>query len=332
MLFSKEKNQKMEEIRKYVPVSSSSDFDSVAPHIANAERDYLIPIIGIDMYERLIVFYETEFVEDLTEVEQKSAELLHLVQSSVIHIAYWIGFDLLNSHISDGGFKRTESTSVKGLFKYQEENLKTYFRTNGFNGLDIVLQYLETNSSEFDEFSESPACTLLKSAFIPTTDIFNELVFINNSRLTFLRMKSHMQLIEDTEISTILGPTAFSFVKSEMVKANPEAKVTKLLSYVRKPVAYLASALLMEESGADLTDNGLFFTSIASGFNNDTEHKPATSDRIAILVTRNRNIGNAYLDQLRSYLSANSSDWSEVTPSSGKVFRRDNTNKKTFWA
>jgi len=279
-----------------------------------------------------MVFYETEFVEDLTEVAQKSSELLRLVQSAVIHIAYWIGFDLLNSHISDGGFKRTESTSVKGLFKYQEENLKTYFRTNGFNGLDTVLRYLETNSSEFDEFSESPAFTLLKSAFIPTTDVFNEIVFINKSRLTFLRMKSHMQLIEDTEISTILGPTAFAFVKSEMVKPIPEAKVTKLLSYVRKPVAYLASALLMEESGADLTDNGLFFTSTAAGFNNDSERKPATSDRIAILVTRNRNIGNAYLDQLRSYLSANSSDWSEVTPSSGKVFRRDNTNKKTFWA
>ena len=159
----------------------------------------------------------------------------------------------------------------------------------------------------------------LKSAFIPTTDIFNELVFINKSRLTFLRMKSHMQLIEDTEIATILGPTAFTFVKSEMVKANPEAKVTALLSYIRKPVAYLASALLMEESGADLTDNGLFFTSTASGFNNDTERKPATSDRIAILVTRNRNIGNAYLDQLRSYLVANSSDWREITTSSGKV-------------
>ena len=322
----------MEEIREFVPVSSSSDFDSVAPHISNAERDYLIPVIGTAMFEKLMVIYKAEFVEDLTEVEQKSAELLRLVQSSVIHIAYWIGFDLLNSHISDGGFKRTESTSVKGLFKYQEENLKTYFRTNGFNGLDTVLQFLETNSSEFGEFSESPAVTMLKSAFIPTTDIFNELIFINKSRLTFLRMKAHMQLIEDTEISTILGHAVFAFVKSEMVKPNPETKVTKLLSYIRKPVAYLASALLMEESGADLTDNGLFFTSTASGYNNDTERKPASSDRIAILVTRNRNIGNAYLDQLRSYLSANSSDWSEVTPLSGKVLRRDNTNKKTFWA
>jgi hypothetical protein len=51
MLFSKIKNQKMEEIREFVPVSSSSDFDSVAPHIANAERDYLIPIIGTALFE-----------------------------------------------------------------------------------------------------------------------------------------------------------------------------------------------------------------------------------------------------------------------------------------
>lgn len=214
----------------------------------------------------------------------------------------------------------------------QEENLKSYFRTNGFNGLDTVLQYLETNIADFGEFAASPASTLLKSAFIPTTDIFNEIVFINKSRLTFLRMKPHMQLIEDTEISTILGPAAFTFVKSEMVKTDPDPKVKAILPYIRKPIAYLASALLMEERGADLTDNGLFFTSTAAGYNNDTERKPAASDRISILVKRNRNTGNAYLDQLRSYLTANASDWSDVTPSTGKIFRRDNTNKKTFWA
>ena len=321
----------MEEIREFLPVSSSSDFDSVAPHILNAERDYLVPVIGVAMYEELEEFYEMEALSNPTAVQQKTAALLSLVQSAVILIAYWIGFDLLNAHISDGGFKRTESTNVKGLFKYQEENLKTYFRTNGFNGLDTVLQYLETNIADFGEFAASPASTLLKSSFIPTTDIFNDIIFINKSRLTFLRMKPHMQLIEDTEISTILGK-AFTFVKSEMVKTDPDAKVKAILPYIRKPIAYLASALLMEESGADLTDNGLFFTSTSAGYNNDTEQKPAASERIAILVKRNRNTGNAYLDQLRSYLAANASEWNEITSSTGKVFRRDNTNKKTFWA
>jgi len=80
-----------------------------------------------------------------------------------------------------------------------------------------------------------------------------------------------------------------------------------------------------------LTDNGLFYTSTVAGYNNDTERKPATADRISILVKRNRNTGNAYLDQLRSYLADNASDWTNITPSTGKVFRRDNTNKKTFW-
>jgi len=41
MLFSKEKNAKMEEIRNYISVSASSEFDTIAPHIQNAERDYL---------------------------------------------------------------------------------------------------------------------------------------------------------------------------------------------------------------------------------------------------------------------------------------------------
>ena len=145
-------------------------------------------------------------------------------------------------------------------------------------------------------------------------------------------MKSHMQLIEDTEIATILGPVAFSYVKDEMAKPLPAAKVTALLSYIRKPIAFLASALLMEESGADLTDNGLYFSQTIAGYNNDTERKPSSSDRIAILVSRNRSFGNAFLDQLRTYLAAHATDWTDVTPSTGKVLRRDNTDKKTFWA
>jgi len=322
----------MEEIRTFLSVSASSEFDIVAPHIANAERDYLVPVIGAGLYDRLTAFYNAGFPDGLDEVHEKTAQLLIFVQSAVIHIAYWIGFDVLNSVITDTGFKRTESTTVKGLYKYQEENLKNYLRTSGFNGLDTVLQYLEINLDDFEEFSASPAFSLLKTSFIPTTYIFNDIVFINNSRLTFLRMKSHIRLIEDTEIAPILGPAAYEYIKAELAKPTPASKVLAILPYIRKPLAYLASAMLMEESGADLTDNGLYFTSISTSYPSDTNFKPASPDRIAILVTRNRDLGNAYLDLLRGYLSANTSAWTEVAPSTGKLFRRNNTDKKTFWA
>lgn len=332
MLFSKSKNPKMEEIRNFISVSSSADFDKLKPHIQNAERDYLVPVIGLPMYEELQEFYDAELENVGSGIQEETAKLLTLVQSAVIHIAYWIGFDLLNAYLSDGGFKRVEAGDVKGLYKYQEENLKNYFRTNGFNGLDVVLKYLEDNLADFGEFSASPAYTLFKSSFIPKTETFNRIVYINNSRLTFLRMKPHMQLIEDTEIATLLGPVAYAFVKAEILKESPADKVKALIPFIQKPVAFLASAMLMEESGADLMDNGLYFTSTGLTKDNMTIQQPASGDRIATLVMRNRSFGEIFLNQLRIYLVTNAADWSEVTPSTGKVLRRDNTDKKTFWA
>jgi len=50
------------------------------------------------------------------------------------------------------------------------------------------------------------------------------------------------------------------------------------------------------------------------------------------LYIRYQNLGKAYLDQLRVYLFANVSGWSDVPTSNGGVFRRDNMDKKTFWS
>jgi len=332
MLFSKEKNAKMEEIRNYISVSTSSEFDTMAPHIQNAERDYLVPLIGNDLYQKLLNFCNEE-VHDLTdESVQKTNQLLSFVRSAVIHIAYWIGFDVINALITDSGFKRTESNTVKSLFKYQEHNLKHYLRTSGFNGLDTVLQFLELNLADFKEFEDSPAFSFIKTSFVPKTYIFNEICFINNSRLTFLRMKPHLQLLEETEILPILGAETYSYLKEELNKSEPDPKVYKILPYIRKPLVFLATAMLMEESGADLADNGLYFTAVSAVHVNDTEFKPSSPERISILSVRNRNLGNSYLDLLRSYLSANPSDWPDTPISTGKLFRRSNTDKKTFWA
>src|SRR5674476_1623951 len=88
MLFTKDKNAKMEEIRKYISVSASSEFDIVAPHIQNAERDYLIPLIGSGLYSWIADLYTTENPDLTDEGVQKLSQLLALVQSAVIPVSY----------------------------------------------------------------------------------------------------------------------------------------------------------------------------------------------------------------------------------------------------
>ncbi|HCY39938.1 MAG TPA: hypothetical protein DHV48_01030 [Prolixibacteraceae bacterium] len=329
----------IDEIKQYLAVGAGTDFNRLKPHIQNAETAFLLPLLGSVLYSELQDFYDAPENNPLAVNSIQFSTLLSIVQRTLIHLTYWSGFQVLNATISDGGFKRTENEKVKSLFKYQEVELKEYFKTTGFNGLDEILFYLEMEIKKsegetvnFKSFAESEAWTILKSSFIPDTSTFNSIVFINHSRLTFLRLKSPMQLVEDLEIKPVLGETIFNEIKLEMVKKTPSAKVTAILPSIQKAIAYLATALLMEESGADLTEKGLYFESTTSGNNLTTNKQPTENERINFLARRNKGIGQNYLEQLKSYLIANQADWPSYSGQTGHALRRNNNDKKSFWA
>jgi hypothetical protein len=325
----------IDEVKEFLVVGSGTDFNRLKPHILNAETAYIQPLLGSETFTQLQDFYDnlpndTEQAEPVAEPIE--AELLKKVQKSLIHLTYWMGFQVLNATISDGGFKRSENEKIKSLFKYQEDELKEYFRNAGFNALDEVLEYIESNISNFSEFKTSSNWTILKSAFIPDTKTFDAIIFINSSRLTFLRLKSFSGLVEDMSIRPILGEAIFSEIKEEMVKEDPAQKVRNILPYIRKAVAYLSASRLMEESGADLTEKGLYFESTSAGFKNDRNKQPSNPEQVAALAARYRAIGESYLGQLKSYLIAHPTDWPGYSGQTGNPFRRNNTDKKTFWA
>jgi hypothetical protein len=329
----------IEEIKQFLAVGAGTDFNRLKPHIQNAETAYLRPLLGVGLYNELQDFYVSPPATPLTGQNILFSELLTLVQRTLIHLTYWSGFQVLNATISDGGFKRTENEKVKSLFKYQEVELKEYFKTTGFNGLDEILFYLETEIKKsegetiiFKSFVDSDAWTILKSSFIPDTNTFNAIVFINHSRLTFLRLKSPMHLVEDLDIKPIFGEPIFNEIKLEMLKPKPSEKVLAILPSIQKALAYLATALLMEESGADLTEKGLYFESTDAYNNLTTNKQPSESDRINFLAKRNKGIGMNYLERLKSYLIANATDWPDYSGQTGNVLGRNNTDKKSFWA
>jgi hypothetical protein len=328
----------IDEIKQFLAVGAGTDFNRLKPHIQNAETAFLLPLLGPVLYSELQSFYDAPPDPPAANSIQFST-LLSIVQRTLIHLTYWSGFQVLNATISDGGFKRTENEKVKSLFKYQEVELKEYFKTTGFNGLDEILFFLEMEIKKsegetvnFKSFAESDAWTILKSSFIPDTSTFNAIIFINHSRLTFLRLKSSMQLVEDIDIKPVLGETIFNEIKLEMVKKTPAAKVTAILPTIQKAIAYLATALLMEESGADLTEKGLYFESTSSENNLVQNKQPSESDRINFLAKRNKGIGMNYLERLKSYLNANATDWPSYSGQTGSTLRRNNNDKKSFWA
>lgn len=325
MLFST-----INEIKTILPIGVGNDFNRLKPHIENAENSYIKPLLGFDMYEALIQLYSTDESQEPTDDEILRRELLAKVQFATIHLAFHHGFDFLNISVTDAGFQRIETERTKGLYKYQEDSIKAFFAESGFNALDDVLTFLELNIASFEEFMTSENFNKLITSFLPNVKTIEEIPFnIRRSNLIFLALKPSVAYIEDITIRPVLGEEIYSTVKTEMANEIVDAKVLALLPYIRKPLIYLASAMLMEETGATLYDKGLYFEKNEDQQRAKTVKAPSTEETIARMVNRSRLIGNNYLELLKTQLLAN---WPEYSGQTGSIFKRDNNGKKTFFA
>lgn len=321
----------IEEIKELLPVSLASDFNRLKPHLENAERDYLVPAIGENMMLELNEFVESPPAEPLTDVQESMKELLQLAKISLIHLAFWIGYDTLNAYISDGGFRRIETEKIRSLYKYQEDSIRDYFKATGFNGIDAMLELMESKPDDFLEFYASPAYDQLKELFIKDTVTFHGIYFIGRSRLVFMRLVPYMKTVADLYIKPLMGTTNYETLRAAMITGPMTAPATAILQLIQKPVAFLATALLMEDSGAELNDRGLFFAGKMATNMDNTVQTPAEIERVNALVKRNRGIGESYLAAIKTYLLDNAADWNGYAAPKGILPNRDNTEKRSVW-
>lgn len=331
MFFSTNDTTFEEEIKDILPVSVAVTREKLWPFIEKVERKFLLSLLERDLYDDLQKFYNNKdkWESGSGEDSAKTTELIKLIQIAELNLAYFMGFDVLNVKISDAGFQRIAANEAfSGLYKYQEENLKKYFESTGFDGLDDVLKYIEDYIEYFPEWENSDNYAARKTAIIKDAEAFDKICAIGKSRLTFLRLQRYMNEVIDFDIKPLLG-SEYSTLITELAKEDPAAKYTALVPEIAKPLAYYSAAKLIENSGS-LTDRGLLFEAKNSLFPDDTTRKYAEGDSAITASISYRKVADRYLEALRKYLIDNS--FTDQGSADGSVYDRDNTNKKTFIA
>lgn len=330
MFFSTDNDTFITQVQGILPASVTTDKEKLWPFIEQAERKYIKPLLEADLYDDLQKFcndngsWQSGSGEDAT----KTTELVRLIRIAELNLAFYIGFDVLNVILSASGFQRQESENFKGLYKYQEENLRKYFESTGYNGLDDMLKYIEDYIEYFPEWEKSSIFAARKTAIIKDAETFDSICFINKSRITFLRLERYMREVIDFDIKPLLGDE-YASMMAELAEDDPADNYAALAIEIQKPLAFLSCARLIEKTG-NLTDRGLFFEGKNSLFPDDTTKRSASLDEVVAMMTQYRKIGDKYLEALRQYLIDNSFTLQGSTE--GSVFNRDNTDKKTFVA
>ncbi len=343
MLFKASLNTKAEEIRKYISVNSSISFASISPYIESTESTFTKKILGTDQYLELCAYYEDPEAWPDNPANPKAladdlAKLLKIVQKSLINLAFHDGFTVLSINIGDSGAYRQETNSQKPLYQYQEEGLKHTFRTEGFNGLDAILESLEDNIEKYPVFEASDTYTVFKSKFIKTTPEFDEIYHIRNSRLVFLHLQRFIDQVNDFVILPVLGRVFFDELIAYMTSGEDlQPKQVQLISFIQKIQAYLSVSKGIASLGVNITHNGAFFHSNGTNSSNYKKKESANSEDLHIIMRNAADVGHSYIEYMKDYLHENIADfptyadfnaYNEGEPTS----HRDNTDKKTFWA
>ena len=232
-----------------------------------------------------------------------------MCRKAVANIMVYMNFTLLNTQLLPGGFTRISGENTSSLYKYQEEDLKKIFRRNGFDQLDVIVEYFMKNRERFPEFETSDYYISGQHEVIPDRFVFSKF-YKTISHVVFKHLQPFIHRAIDLDISPII-------TINETVLQD-----TNLLQLIRPIVVYLAVAYAIEDSGVNIDETGVWLENKipADGI---IERNPLSKETSDALVTRYRELASRYMDHLTKEVSGVSENIN--------VFARDNKNKKTIW-
>ena len=316
MIFSKEKWNDAAEMQPFISVSKGLRFASVEAPLRNAFEMFLRTLLG----DALITDLETYYAASTPDAKQK--RLLQLAQRANALLAFWYDYNEMQVLIDDNGIKRVESGEVKTPYKYQEQALRNGWKEKGFNALDDLLNYLESEKTTFAHYNS----TSTKTSLVRSAAEVDNYYYINGSRIIFLRLQSHFRNVINTIIAPRLG-TIYTDLMTDLAADTPAAKFLKLRETLVPVIVFYAVARLMRETGS-LTDKGLFFETLKNT-DDAVNTSPVTDERMISQATIAEADAISYWKIAEKLLK---SDFGVTTSTGSKIPKRDNADKKAFWS
>ena len=170
----------------------------------------------------------------------------------------------------------------------------------------------------------------MKSIVRNTAEV-NDVVFINNSALVFLRLQPILRHIEDAVLPVLIGQKLYDTFMAKLGTNDKEIGTTtveELRDKIRKVVVCKAVAELIRQTGS-LTDRGLYFDTTVAGKDGNSIKAPATTDESMAKAHEYERQAASYADALSNFIEFYMPDLYAGHPSD--VFKRDNDGKRTVW-
>lgn len=236
----------VEIFKSHVTVNANFSYDKIKAYLKQVERNQVRPIIGRAMYAAYSL---------ADPVEEIQLEVLDLLQEATSYLAMFEASKVLTMQISDSGIFTVKNTTSDPADWAKMKDMRRYLIKTGQKALDEALEIMEENQDEFPDWVASEGYTSFTELFTRHTKEFQKHFNINNSRLTFLRLRPHLLKTENKYFLSLLGAETVFQIKHG---STPEEK--KALELCQAAQVPLCISEMAREGAYNLSSEGFFVT------------------------------------------------------------------------
>lgn len=300
----------IDEVTRQVPMNKLADYDKLEPFLANAERLYVLNLIGkLEFADLLAAYTSATFNTDLI-IDSTIKQAILNAQRIISNIGYLFAAPLVSLSIGPNGIQIHSTADKKTAFQWQIEDLKRALQDLGGGGIEDLLLHLEENPLVFDKYAASENYQKQKKYLITTATEFSEYFDIKNSRFLFQSLGAIMYRIEAHVIEKSLGEGFLEALKQPNLSA-PKKKLCN--KYIKPALALLTAAKAIHERVFSFNEGVVTFNFVGTTQENLKASKELLEEKIMPLVNSLTGDANQYLADAKELILANLTDFPEFT-------------------
>lgn len=224
----------IEQLKLTVKVNKSSPFEVWEIFLNNAQNIILTKYLGVDLINRL----ESIDENSTDEGDKKYLKVLPLARQVLGPLAIALSTDETSINTGDSGHTVTRSETLAPASDSKIEKANASLENRAWNNLEVLLEYLEENISDFPELRNSHYFRFCRTKYFLSAAVFQEsgLVDISYSRLCFEKLRQLIIGIEKTEVRELVTESVDDVIFSD---EKYESLIERIRAFIGARVAEL---------------------------------------------------------------------------------------------
>lgn len=274
--------------------TTSFELDNIQSFLDDAIIKEITPAIGSATYTQLL----SEKQGGISEGSSK-AQLLHLLQKACLSIALGNYAAFGSLQIQDSGITVLSRENARPASDAKVTQLRKQSLSEGFDALELAIEFLEAHISEFPVYAISEAHQNNRTLFINSSKEFSEASALPITAQVFNALRSEVARVERDFIEPLIGEPLTDDLHTKIRAKKIEGLDQKLIQRIQRTIAPLSLAGIIPYQLLKMDSLGGFQLNDSEVLSSSNEQK------LQMAMFRLNSRGEAELASLTKWLNTN---------------------------